>query len=467
MNKKIILIFFAFLLSLNHQAQTISQAKELIEEGDCEAAEELLKKIVSSKPKDAEASYQLGIALLCNGKRNEAYNEFLSAKKKGSRDANLSLAQIAIDRFETKEAQNYIEDYQKALKKAKKGTPDLSGDISDRLEHIESMLERVEQVVVIDSVQVPAAEFLKYYNLSPESGYLFDPAHDTSFQYPFADPTVVFETGDHRERIWAMENKDHLYELVSSSALINNKWDAPVNLGSFLNEGGDANYPFLMADGITMYFANDGDRSIGGLDIFLTRRNGEDFLEPTNIGFPFNSTANDYMLVIDESKGIGWWATDRNSAPDSITIYTFIPNELRVNYSSDTPNISSLARLDSYKATWGDKDYSSDRRLMATNSILNNRSEGPSFNLAIPGVGIYTKLEDFRNKEARNLMRQYLIACKQLSTKNNELHEMRLSYRKNSTTALKNKILLTENEINNQQKTLFKMRNEIIAAETK
>jgi len=28
-------------------------------------------------------------------------------------------------------------------------------------------------------------------------------------------------------------------------------------------------YPFLMADGVSLYFAADGEESLGGLDIFI------------------------------------------------------------------------------------------------------------------------------------------------------------------------------------------------------
>jgi len=32
---------------------------------------------------------------------------------------------------------------------------------------------------------------------------------------------------------------------------------------------------------------------------------------------------DDYMLVLDEENGIGWWSTMRNDLPDMTTIYVF------------------------------------------------------------------------------------------------------------------------------------------------
>ena len=79
------------------------------------------------------------------------------------------------------------------------------------------------------------------------------------------------------------------------------KWTAPHKLDEL--DGDDAqNYPFMLSDGITLYYAAQGEESIGGYDIFVTRYDMDEkkFLYPENLGMPFNSPANDYMLAIDE-----------------------------------------------------------------------------------------------------------------------------------------------------------------------
>lgn len=88
------------------------------------------------------------------------------------------------------------------------------------------------------------------------------------------------------------------------------------------------NYPFMMPDGTTFYFAATGEESIGGYDIFVTRFDSESgsFLKAENIGMPFNSTANDYMYAIDEFNDIGWFATDRSQPEGKVCIYIFIPS---------------------------------------------------------------------------------------------------------------------------------------------
>ena len=68
----------------------------------------------------------------------------------------------------------------------------------------------------------------------------------------------------------------------------------------------------MAADGITIYFGSEGHEGLGGYDIFTSRFNSEtaDYLPPQNVGMPFNSPYNDYMMAFDELAGVGCF--DRN-----------------------------------------------------------------------------------------------------------------------------------------------------------
>ena len=69
---------------------------------------------------------------------------------------------------------------------------------------------------------------------------------------------------------------------MQSSRLADGSWEQPEPLGDVLNEGGDANFPFLMSDGVTLYFANDGENSLGGYDIFIyAQQRRVDYLQTT------------------------------------------------------------------------------------------------------------------------------------------------------------------------------------------
>jgi hypothetical protein len=52
------------------------------------------------------------------------------------------------------------------------------------------------------------------------------------------------------------------------------EWSKAQQIKGF-DTGGNDNYPFMAPDGTTFYFASDGEGSIGGYDIFVTRYNSE------------------------------------------------------------------------------------------------------------------------------------------------------------------------------------------------
>ena len=413
---------------------TLEEAKQLVESGDLETAIPMLEELAAASPKKGDINLLLGTALYYAGDHTGAKQQWEAALSKKVNAANLKLAELALMQYRTDDAEEFVETYRNGLKRGRKVLgPDESGDIDDRISRVSAMLDRVEKLVIIDSINVDSEIFFRQYGLAKSTGRFMLPSEAFNGTHQAAEPTVVFETGDGRERIWAVQNADNNFELVSAGPLSGGKWDEPSTLGSHLNEGGDANYPFLMSDGMTLYFANDGENSIGGLDIFITRRDGDGFLQPTNIGLPYNSPYNDYLLALDEEKGIGWWATDRNRIPDMVTVYVFIPSDMRVNYPVDSENLAERALITSYRDTWEDgKDYSGLIALARKGSASDNGDlqATPQFALSVPGRGTLTSLQDFRNTRARGLAKQWLDLRSQLDRKKTELAALRERYRK-------------------------------------
>ena len=139
-----------------------------------------------------------------------------------------------------------------------------------------------------------------------------------------------------------------------------NHWDNPdsvagINTDRLLQH---INYPFMLSDGLTLYFAAQGPESIGGYDIFMTTYDAAEgrFLKPENIGMPFNSTANDYLFVIDEYNQLGYFATDRlHPESDSVCVYTFIPAEKYQTYDPSAfslEQIADFAHITNISKTW-------------------------------------------------------------------------------------------------------------------
>lgn len=463
LRKAVMLLCLGF--SAAAQGASIDEARVLAEDGNTAEAIAMLQQLAAESPKSSEIPKLLGDMYLASGQDADARTAYEEARKKGSREAILALAELANLRYEVDEARELVEAYRKTLKKGKRTVAtDESGDIDDRIDRTENMLGRVEQIEVIDSLVVDADDFFRHYRLSAESGSINSP-EVLPDNFASANPTIVYEPESGRQMIWAAPDKEGTFKLVSSSALYGNDWEAPVALGDGLGEGGDANYPFLMPDGITLYFANDGENSLGGLDIFISRRGDDSFLQPQNIGMPYNSPYDDYMLAIDELTGVGWWATDRNRIPGKVTIYVFIPSELRKNFDPDSPDIASRARLSSIKDTW--KPTTNRQEIIRRIAAVNTGGHGKraaQFEIFIPGRGIYTSLDNFRHPEARQAMQAYLNALKKVSDSKGKLASMRSEYSRGNRSAA-DLILQAEKQLDAAEAELVTLRNAVITAE--
>ena len=160
------------------------------------------------------------------------------------------------------------------------------------------MLKGVEDVCVIDSFVIDKANFLKAYKISEESGKLF--TYNDYFKTKGYHPGTVYET-EIGNRIYYSEQGEESLNILSKTKMLD-EWSQGKPLPGSINASGNANYPYVLSDGVTIYYASDGDGSMGGYDIFVTRynTNTDTYLVPENVGMPFNSPYNDYMYVIDE-----------------------------------------------------------------------------------------------------------------------------------------------------------------------
>lgn len=68
---------------------------------------------------------------------------------------------------------------------------------------------------------------------------------------------------------------------------------APVNLGKKINTAGDEVTPYYDEKEKTLYFSSNGRVGMGGFDIFRVKGTTKKFEDPTNVGYPINSSVDD------------------------------------------------------------------------------------------------------------------------------------------------------------------------------
>lgn len=88
-------------------------------------------------------------------------------------------------------------------------------------------------------------------------------------------------------------------DIYRSVRLPNGEWSKPQNVGAPINTKYDEDAPSILADGLTLYYASNGEQSMGGFDILSTTKNPEDgtWSKPENIGYPVNTSDDDIFFA--------------------------------------------------------------------------------------------------------------------------------------------------------------------------
>jgi len=454
-----------FLALVVASAAPIDDAKKLFFDEKYDEALPKLEKLAKRSPRDGNVNFYLGATLRALGRDADAVAPLKKAEERGVADASRMLAEMALADYRVDDADGHLSKWSAVLKKKKKPMPESYGSMSATLLRMRNMLDRVEKIEVIDSINVDADDFFRHYRLSPQAGRLV-----SSARLPGSGASVIYIPESNSEMIWAAADSTGRYSLYESSVLDDGTVEHPDVAGASLGEGGSANYPFLMPDGMTLYYANDGENSLGGYDIFMTSRtDGDDaYLKPQNIGMPYNSPYNDYMLAIDEVSGLGWWASDRTQIPGKVTIYVFIPSQMRVNYPLSDEHLTDVARLTSIAMTQRpDVDYSALREKIyrADTAASGLEDAMPTFLMDMGNGKVYTSLSDFRNDAGRRSMVEYLGERVRLRKLLESLEALRGRYSAGDTS-VGVKILDMEAEERDIRLNLATLRNTVVRNET-
>lgn len=112
-------------------------------------------------------------------------------------------------------------------------------------------------------------------------------------------------------------------------------WSEPINLGPDVNTKFDELYPNIQGDNITLYFSSNGHNTMGGFDLFKTTYDIFDnaFSTPQNLGYPINSTYDDYTISFNKSKRHAYISAVRKEGFGNRDIYRITFNDIEQKYS--------------------------------------------------------------------------------------------------------------------------------------
>ncbi len=101
-------------------------------------------------------------------------------------------------------------------------------------------------------------------------------------------------------------------------------WSALENLGSPINTEYDEDAPFLSDDEKTLYFASNGHTGFGNFDVYKSEWNGTRWSEPVNLGQPINSYGHDIFYIEDSIKNNVYFSSYRKGGYGDMDIYKIL-----------------------------------------------------------------------------------------------------------------------------------------------
>jgi len=148
-----------------------------------------------------------------------------------------------------------------------------------------------------------------------------------SDEYSVGHPTI----SNDGENLYFVSDKDGGYGGTDIwLSTFDTVWSEPVNLGGDINSEGDEMFPFIHNQNL-LYFASNGYGGLGGLDIYKTWVTQDEPSGVINLGFPVNTTNDDFAMVVDEAGEKGYFSSNRTGGKGDDDIYAVILNSIVVD----------------------------------------------------------------------------------------------------------------------------------------
>lgn len=416
-------------------AQSLAEAKKMYNEGKYADAKPAFEKLVKQSPSNSSYNQWYGVCCYETGDLIGAEKHLKVALKRKVMDAYRYMANVYYKTYRFDLASETLEEYIELLEKKKQDTEIAEAQL-ELANEAQRMVEKVEDIQIIDSVVVDKANMLSAYLLSEESGTLDSYKHFFQTNEPIVSTVYRNQKGDKIYYAHPNEEEQPQYRLFTQSMLMD-KWGDEKQLVMNSENQGDENFPFVLSDGATMYYATKGSGSIGGYDLFVTRYNinTDTYLAPEQLGMPFNSPYNDYMIVFDEVKGLGWFVSDRFQPEGKVCVYLFIPNpdHKRVE-TEELAEKQVRAAIASIRDSWKEGSNYADLVALSHKAIPYGEVKiEKDFEFIIGHDLVYYKWEEINSPEAKSYYEKVVSLNKQIQDLKEKLSDLRTSYVQGNT----------------------------------
>lgn len=193
--KKLFYTIGITLLCCGLQAQSLDQAKKLYNDGKYAEAKPAFEKLVKQAPNNSSYNHWYGVCCFETGDLTGAEKHLKVAVKRKVQEAYRYLAEVYYQTYRFDESAEMLEDYIALLAKKKQDTQVFDKKL-DLAENAHRMMEKTEDVQIIDSIVVDKEDFLAAYTLSEESGTLLSFKEFFQTNEPVASTVYMNQKGD-------------------------------------------------------------------------------------------------------------------------------------------------------------------------------------------------------------------------------------------------------------------------------
>ncbi len=349
---------------------------------------------------------------------------------------------------------------------AKKNAPS-STSIAEAKEKalFEEMLPNTQHLFVIDSTVVNRDDILSAIPLPKDYG-TFVP-YNTLFPNATSTDAYVYVNGFKNKCYYSLNDStgnSRFFTIDKEGA----SWGTPKEVTT-LGEGLTyITFPYMSADGSTLYFAAKSKETLGGYDLFVTSLDSDEgtFRQAENMGLPFNSSNDDLLYVTDETDSLAWLVSTRRQPEGKACVYTIALSPTRQNYDINeysTAKMKNLASIVRIRDTWPTPELR--EHAMARLAILKRRNaqdaEKATYRFVVNENITYEDLDDFKSPADRQAFLAIQEKKATMESQRERLAQLREKYHNSPKTSQKK----IANSILQAEQDLYALQEEIQQAE--
>ncbi len=166
-------------------------------------------------------------------------------------------------------------------------------------------------------------------------------------------------------------------DIYTAELMPNGSYGNVKNLGDKVNTDGSEMTPFIHSDGRTLYFASDGHIGMGGMDLFMVRKDLEGKWGPVvNLGYPINNHNDQMGMLVNPNGDLAYISSDMKGGFGGYDIYSFElydqAKPIQVNYMKGI--VADIDTKKSLEANFQLFDLNTNKVIVESKSDVNNGS---------------------------------------------------------------------------------------------